>query len=242
MAAMCGAVHVSRTVLRRQAEARRLEQLCGVNPADPFAGMSTPASMHTNSNGSVPGGPLGRYSAGPSLRTGSGASVHSGYPSRMASLNASSSYGVASGPLSNAESLAADADAIQALNHRLASLKRGGGSGEDREAVVGLLQRMLSASLGATSLQSHGSGGSRDFDAEMAGMLAANGSYGHHQSSSPHYGSTGGSMNKFSPDPRVYLASSLYAPSGATSAYQVSPARSRCVAPQTCGICPGPDR
>ena len=92
---------------------------------------------------------------------------------------------------------------------------------------------------GTVSLQSHGSsGGSRDFDAEMAGMLAANGSYGNHQSSSPHYGSTGASMNKFSPDPRVYLASSLYAPSGATSAYQVSPARSRCVglgSRNTCG-------
>ena len=152
MGCTCNAIRTAKIQapsLRSQAEARRLEQLCGVNPADPFAGMSTPASMHTNSSGSVPGGVggLGRYSAGPSLRTGSGASVHSGYPSRMASLNASSSYGVATGPLSGAESMAADADAIQALNHRLASLQRGGGSGEDREAVVGLLQRMLSASV-----------------------------------------------------------------------------------------------
>ena len=110
--------------------------------------MSTPASMHTNSTGSVAGGVagLGRYSGVPSIRTGSGASVHSGYPSRMASLNASS-YGPASAPLSGADSLAADADPIQALNHRLASLQRSGGSGEDREAVVGLLQRMLSAGL-----------------------------------------------------------------------------------------------
>ena len=57
--------------------------------------------------------------------------------------------------------------------------------------------------------------------------MLSNGGYGHHQSSSPHYSSASGSMNKFSPDPRMYLASSLYAPSGATSAYQISPARSR---------------
>ena len=83
-------------------------------------------------------------------------------------------------------------------------------------------------------MQSHGSTGSRDFDAEMAGMIAANSGYGgngggyHHQSMSPQYSVGSGSMNmKFSPDPRAYLASSLYAPSGATSAYQVSPARSK---------------
>ena len=86
-------------------------------------------------------------------------------------------------------------------------------------------------------MQSHGSAGSRDFDAEMAGMIAANnggyggggggGGYYHHQTMSPQYSAGSGSMNKFSPDPRAYLASSLYAPSGATSAYQVSPARSK---------------
>ncbi len=82
-------------------------------------------------------------------------------------------------------------------------------------------------------MQSHGSMGSRDFDAEMAGMIAANGGYGggsgyYHQSMSPQYSVGSGSLNmKFSPDPRSYLASSLYAPSGATSAYQVSPARSK---------------
>ena len=78
-------------------------------------------------------------------------------------------------------------------------------------------------------MQSHGSTGSRDFDAEMAGMTAANGGYGggFHQSMSPQYSIGSGSMHKFSPDPRAYLASSLYAPSGATSAYQVSPARSK---------------
>jgi len=129
-----------------QAEARRLEQLAGMAATDPFAGMATPASMHTTSGGSLHAGAGGRYNS-VSVNSGStGGGGHSGYPSRMASLNAAS-YGP-SAPLSGSESLvAADADAIQALNHRLASLQRSGGSGEDREAVVDLLQRVLSGGL-----------------------------------------------------------------------------------------------
>ncbi len=128
-----------------QAEARRLEQLAGMAATDPFAGMATPGSMHTTSGGSLHAG-AGRY-ASVSANSGSNASAHSGYPSRMASLNAAgSSYGP-SAPLSGTDSLAADPDAIQALNHRLASLQRSGGSGEDREAVVDLLQRVLSGGL-----------------------------------------------------------------------------------------------
>ena len=134
-----------------QAEGRRLEQLAGMAAADPFAGMATPASLHTTSGGSLHAGSgfgaggAARYHNSVSANSGSNASAHSGFPSRMASLNASS-YGV-SAPLSGSESLVTDADAIQALNHRLASLQRSGGSGEDREAVVDLLQRMLSGGL-----------------------------------------------------------------------------------------------
>ena len=128
-----------------QTEARRLEQLAGMAATDPFTGMATPASMHTTSGGSLHAG-AGRY-ASVSVNSGSNASAHSGYPSRMASLNAASaSYGP-SAPLSGSESLVTDGDAIQALNHRLASLQRSGGSGEDREAVVDLLQRVLSGGL-----------------------------------------------------------------------------------------------